>query len=545
MRELVVCLLGVVGACTAEVSEPRGFVDHGDPARGREFAPVPATLHRLTVDEYRNSLRDLLPAAVAIPTELEPDTPLHGYASVGASDLTISPRAAELYEAAAFSIGEQIFQEPTMRGAFVGCEPADIADPCVGTFLRSFARRAWRRSPTEDEVASLATLAQTIATDLASPWRGLEFAMMAVLQSPSFLFRVERGEPDPDHPGWLRYTSVEMASRLSYFIWGSIPDEPLLAAGENGELVTEDGIRREVERMLDSPKAEAALTAWFGEYATIDRVLSVSKDGTLFPELTPTLREAMRREIELVFAEQAFNPDADFRFVFRTDRVFVNDELAAIYGVPAPGVTGLDLVAANLSPDDARGGIVARAGLLTQFAAATRTSPTFRGKFIRSMVLCEDVPPPPPGVNTELAMETGMGPRTLRQRLEEHATNPTCATCHNAMDPLGFALEHYDAVGRWRDLEDGLTIDASGDLDGTPIDGAGDLGEALADDPRVAECLARQLYRFATGHLEEFSEEPAIDALGERFAERGYRFRELVIELVLTDGFRSAQGDAR
>lgn len=544
MRRIVLCFLGLVSACTAEVSEPRGFPDEPPPP-ANVFVPAPATMHRLTVTEYQNSVRDLLPAGITVPSELEADTPLHGYASVGASDLTISPRAAELYEAAAFSVGEQVFGDAAMRASFVGCEPADVSDPCIATFLRAFARRAWRRPITEDELAALVTLAQTIGTDLAAPWRGVEFAMMAVLQSPSFLFRVERGEPDPDHPGWHRYTSVEMASRLSYFIWKSIPDEELLAAGERGDLVTEDGLRDAVERMLDSPKAESALTSWFAEYAATERVLTVSKDGTLFPQLTPTLREAMRREIELVFAEQAFNPSADFRYLFQTDRVFVNDELAAIYGIPAPGVTGLDLVPRNLRPGDPRGGIVARAGLLTQFAAATRTSPTFRGKFIRSMVLCEDVPPPPPGVNTELPAEMGMGPRTLRQRLADHALNPTCASCHNAMDPLGFALEHYDAIGRWRDDEGGLTIDTTADLDGTPIDGAGELGAALADDPRVTACVARQLYRYATGHLEERNEEVAIDALGDRFVQGGYRFRELVTELVLSNGFRAAQGGAR
>lgn len=536
-----------IAACVGSIDDPGGSdgADGRDPGDGRTptealpaFAPAAPTLHRLTYDEYRNSLRDLLPPGTIVPTDLELDTPLHGFTTIGGSELTISPLGAEQYEEAAIQVAAQTVLDPSRRGAFVGCEITAADEACTRVWIADFGRRAWRRLLTDEEIGVLAGLAGDLGAELGDPWVGAGFAMTAMLQSPHFLFRVEHGEPDPAVPGRLRYTSWEMASRLSYFLWGSTPDDELLQAAARGELVTDEGIRREVLRMLDSPRAREGLTRFFSEFLSLERLETVSKDPETFPQMTPTLRNAMRRELELLFEDVVFERDADFRQILSTDVTYVNSELAELYGLPDPATA--ELVRTTFPADADRGGLMGRAAVLTLWSHATLTSPTLRGKFIRTNLLCEDVPPPPPGVVTSLEEETAGTAGTLRDRLERHRTDPACAGCHSKMDPLGFALEDYDPIGRFRTTDNGLPVDASSEVDGTPVDGAGELGAALAESTKVAECVARRLYRFATGHLEIETEERAIRELGEAFAENGHSFRQLVLAVALSDGFRTA-----
>ena len=542
----VVLSLGVA-ACVGAIADPESEGGGSTGGAGRvptdrlpAFAPAPATLHRLTYAEYRATLTDLMPPGTVIPTDLEVDTPLHGFTTIGGSELTISPRAAEQYEEAGINLAAQVLLDPSRRAAFVGCEITAAGDACTRVFIADFGRRAWRRLLGDAEIAELATLASTTGTDLGDPWVGAGFAMSAILQSPHFLFRVELGEPHPALPDQKRYTSWEMASRLSYFIWGRGPDDALLEAAARGELVTDEGIGAQVERMLADPRAREGLTRFFYEFMSLDRLATASKDPEMFPMMTPTLRDAMTRELELLFQDVALDRDADFRELLATDVTFVNSELAALYGIPDPGTE--ELVRASFPADVDRGGLMGRAAILTLWSHATLNSPTLRGKFIRTNLLCEDVPPPPPGVVASLDEETASAEGTLRMKLDRHRSDPACAGCHDRMDPLGFALEEYDPIGRFRTTDNGLPVDASATVDGTPVDGAGDLGRALAESPKVAECVARRLYRYATGHLEIETEEREIRALGESFAASGHSFQDLVMQIALSDGFRHAGG---
>jgi hypothetical protein len=533
----------LLAACKGYVSDPGG-----DPSTGRgpdetglagadTFVPAPATLHRLTAEEYRNSLRDILPADVPIPEEIEVDTFIHGFSTVGGSDLTIPPRAAEQYEAAAIAVANAVFDDEAKRGALLGCEPAAVDDACATGFIADFGRRAFRRALLPEEEAGFAALATDVATRLRSPLEGLRWTMVAILQSPDFLFRVEVGEPDPEDGSLYRYTSVEMASRLSYLLWRSTPDAELLDAGERGELVTDEGLRRQIRRMLDDPRAAPALSSFFAELISLRRLDTVAKDPDLYPEMTPALRASMRHELELLFAEIALDPDADFRDLFDTDVTFVDAELAALYDLPAPGE---DWERTVLPPEAERGGLLGRAGILALFSHATLTSPTLRGRFVRMGLLCEDVPPPPPGIDTTLPESEETGPQTLRERLEEHRANPACASCHDRMDPIGFALERFGPLGEFRETEEGLSIDTVTDLDGEPVADAAELGAVLAEDDRLAGCVARRLYRYATGHLEEEGEEVVIASLTEEFQDADHRFRALVEAVALSPGFRLA-----
>lgn len=493
------------------------------------FVPGEVTLHRLTNSQYRNSLRDLLGAAAPLAPDLEPDTSLHGFTAVGATELTVSPRGAELYEEVARQAG---------ASTDTGCAGAD--SDCLKTWLRTFLRRAWRRPAEPAEVDAMASLSATV--EEAVPGQGPAQMISAALQSPWFLFRVEQGEVDPDSPGSLRFTDWEMATRLSYALWESTPDDALLDAASRGELTTDDGLKAQAERLLASPQARRGLARFFEEHLTLDRLSSMTKDPSLFPQMSPTLAESMRKEVLDVIDWLIFEEDGDFLDVLTTTTTFVDGELAALYGLPWPGEgSGHRVEQPEGSP---RGGLLGMAALLALNAHPAVTSPTLRGRFVQQNLRCVDIPPPPPGVVTNLDAGEGGAPLTVREKLEAHRADPTCAGCHSAMDPIGIGLESFDAIGAYRTTDAGRPVDARSELDGTVFDGPAQLGMLLRDDPKVTACLARRFYRYATGHLEERTEEGAVRALGQEFDAAGRRVQALVMQTVLSDGFRKASAPA-
>ncbi len=500
------------------------------------FEPAPATLHRLTATEYVSVVFDLTGVRVD-PATLEADTSLHGFVSVAASELTLSPLAVEQFEDAAWFVAGEKTATAEVGRAFLGCDPAGSRDTCYQGFVASFGHRAWRRPLTAPEVAQVVSVGVRVGDRLRDPWQGARAMIALLLQSPHFVFRVEIGEDDPDHPGWRRYTSREMAARLSFLLWGTTPDDALLEAAERGDLVTDEGVSTQARRLLADPRADAALTAFFVEYLGLERLDSAQKDREIFPQYTPSLRDSMRREIEHMFVAIALE-DRDFREILTTDETWIDADLAALYGLPHGGE---GVIPARLDPAQDRGGLIGRAAMLTLLSHATLNSPTFRGRFVRSRLLCTDIPPPPEGVVAALAEEEGES-RTLRERLVQHREDPACSGCHDLMDPLGFPLEHFDPIGRWRDDDNGYAIDATGRLDAVDIDGASELGAAVAANAYFTNCVARRVYRHATGHLEALTEEEAINALEDQFVSDDHRFRSLLLALVMSQGFRKALG---
>jgi uncharacterized protein DUF1592/uncharacterized protein DUF1588/uncharacterized protein DUF1595/uncharacterized protein DUF1585/uncharacterized protein DUF1587 len=519
-----------------------GQLDDGAPGTAsaeQPLVPAPASLRRLTHKEYTSSVRALFGDDIRFNVELEVDTPLYGFTTVGASSLTIGPHAAEQYEASALDLAAQVFSDPARRDALVGCAPATADDPCVRAFIATFGRRAWRRALTTDELDRWTAVVSGIAASFQDVEKGLELAVAGVLESPNFLYRVELGAPDPSASTRLRYTGAEMATRLSYFILGTTPDDALLQAAQDGRLDTRSGIEAEARRLLAMPAAHEALGRFFSEHLKLDRLEGLSKDRTLFPLMSPTLMASMRGELERLVDQIVFAPRSDFREVFITKNAFVNAELARLYDLPA--VPSDDYSPTMHPANSMRSGILTTAAFLALNAHERTTSPTYRGRFIRQSLLCQEIPPPPPGVNTTLPDDSSMGPETLRQKIERlHLRNPTCAGCHSRMDPLGFGLENFDAIGAYRTTDNGLPIDSSGMIDGKSFGNARELAAILHDEPDVAVCMSRMAYRWAAGHRETDGEAPAVDALARAFASSGYDFKEMAVALVTSDGFRFA-----
>lgn len=545
MRALVLLGLtigcGAFAACTGEIGDGGAEGPGGGPggsSASAAFTPAPAHLRKLTRAQYLASLNDLLGGPVTIAAEtIEDDVDKNGFSNIGASTATISPRGVEQYETAALDAAHQAMV--ARRDALVGCKPASgfTDDACTRSFLQKLGRRAYRRALTEDELGTWVALANDAQTKLESFDEGLEMAISGILTSPNFLFRVELGEPDPDHPGWLRYTGAEMATRLSFFLRGSTPDDQLLDAADRGELVTADGVRAQAERLLSSEGGKNALNDFYGELLHLSPLETLVRDPASFPAMTATIGASMETEAKMVFSDLVFTRDGDFRDLFDTTHTFVNDELANLYGLPKPGKSGFSAI--DLPSDGLRVGLLGQAGFLATNAHATVSSPTYRGKAIRLRFLCDAIAPPPAKVPP--LPESAPGPNaTARQRLEMHRKVEPCASCHKMMDPLGLALENFDAIGAFRTKENDVTIDASGDLDGKKFNGPKELAKALKDDPRVGPCFARNLYRHASGHVEETGEEPQMDAIATKFQEDGYRVKALALSIVTSDAFRLA-----
>lgn len=523
------------------VPTPDAGATHPGPVVLPPFAPAGTVLASLTTTQYRNAASDLLGAGLP-DVALEPDTNPYLFTAIGAARSTAAERTVRAWEAASHRLTEATFAVPERRVALVGCTPAAPDAPCVRAYFERFLRRAWRRPATSEELDRFVALSRRLgARDV---WTGLRYATAAAMQSPSFLYRIELGAPVADAPGRRRYTGYEMASRLAFTLWNSVPDDALLDAAARGALDQPETLRTEARRLLRNPRARSAVRAFFVQYLGLRGLDGLARDPTLYPDVTPALTASMREEVERLVEDVVFTHDGDFRAVFSGDSTFLDPRLATLYGLTLPpGASGFNRV--ELPAGSGRGSLLTTAALLAVTAHPNATSPTARGRYVRERLLCERVPDPPMNVPLNLdAGDSGVMP-TLRERLERHRRDPACAGCHARTDPVGLGFEDFDAIGRSRTMEAGRPVDARGDLDGVSFVGARALGEILARDPRVASCVVRQVYRYATARLETDGEARVLADLEERFAARNYRFLELLVELVASEGFRTVADGGR
>jgi hypothetical protein len=559
VRLHALCALALnVAACSGQISDPSGAPGeasetsshgasssgsssaNGDPkapgsaaSGGSVFVPAPATLRKLTVEQYRNSVQDLLGADLEVPSDLEPDTAQNGFIAIAAARATVSPAAAEKYENAAYALAAQALT-PARRAAFVGCTPkASIDTACSTQFVAKLGKRAFRRPLSAAETTRYVTVAENAARTLNDFHAGLEFAIAGILQSPNFLFRVELGEPDPSDPSRLRYSNYELASRLSYTLWNTTPDSTLLDAAERGELSSSAGLTREAERLVADARVKPALDNFHAERLGLADLAQLSKADSVYKGLDDALRAALRDDVLMTIADQTSGAGRDFQALFDTPVAFVNRALAGIYGVTASS-DGMQKM--SLPSSAKRTGLLGKAAFLALNAHTNETSPTLRGKYIRERFLCQSIGAPPPNVVPVLGPVDPNAP-TMRDRLKAHATDAVCGACHNQMDPLGLALEHFDAIGRYRDNDQGHALDTTGSLDGAAFDGGIELAKLLRDDPRSAACVVRQLYRYAVAHVEGDGEKAQIDGLVAQFENSGHDFSGLLRAVVQSDGF--------
>lgn len=527
-------------ACTGQLgdgtADPGSSGVDGPGVSHPPFAPAPAPLRRLTRTQFRNAVKDLTGVEVDV-RDLDADSYKGEFAVVGASTVVTSPLGVERFHLAIEAAVAEVFSDPKRAAAFVGCSAVSADDGCVRNFLVRLGRRAWRRPLDAEELERLVSVSVTAALELESIGEGPRWATVALLTSPHFLYRPELGELAQD--GTHHLTAYELASRLAFLLWNSLPDEPLLDEAESGALSTTKGLIRAAERMLEAPAGREAASAFAEEYMRLDRLATQPKDSGLFPEYGPTLQSAMARDMRETWSIIGLDPESSLLELFRTTQVVANAELANVYGLSLQGLDSSTFETLSLPAGDPRAGILSKPAFLSQFANQKEGSPTLRGKFIREAFMCRTVPAPPGDIALEVPEAVEGMPTTKRERLDLHRSAPGCAGCHALMDPLGLPFENYDAIGRFRDSEQGLTIDPSGDFDGIPVADARELGFVMSTSDAVAECLVRKYYTYAMGHEERDVDEGVIASLTGAFRASDYRMRTLILDLVASQAFQT------
>jgi mono/diheme cytochrome c family protein len=430
---------------------------------------------------------------------------------------------------------------PSRRRLLV-CMPTKASEEpgCAKRVVSTLARRAYRRPLTDADLTSLMPLYDAGRRE-GSFERGIELATRAVLVSPKFVFRVERDPAGVTAVGPYRLSDVDLASRLSFFLWSSIPDDELLDLAARRQLSKPAILDAQVRRMLADPRAQALTDNFAGQWLHIRNLRNTTPDKNDFPDFDDNLRQAFERELEL-FVGSVITEDRSVLDLMTADYTFVNERLAKHYRIP--NVYGPDFRRISLR-QDARRGLLGKGGVLTLTSHADRTSPVVRGKWILDNLLGTP-PPPAPAVVPPFPEEVPGVPTTVRARMEQHRSNPACAGCHRVMDPLGLALENFDAVGAWRTRESGISIDASGELtDGTKIDGVAALRDALVKRPDVlVGTMTEKLMTYALGRTLEYQDMPAVRAIVRSASRDNYRFSSLVRGIAGSVPFqmRSARG---
>ena len=429
------------------------------------------------------------------------------------------------------------------RRIFVCTPPAGTFDAeCGGKILSSFARRAWRRPATPAEVDALLRFVRMAEQEKDSFEKGIELAVKAILVSPNFLFRIER-DPDPNNPKLAHALSAhELASRLSYFLWSSMPDEELLALADQSKLSDPAVLRKQVKRMLADAKASALAENFAGQWLELRNLAITSPDARKFPSFDPDLREAMRRETTLFF-EAVLKEDRSILDFIDGKFTYVNERLAKHYGME--GVEGRKFRRVEL--DGARrSGVLTQASVLTVTSYPTRTSPVLRGLWVLENFLGS--PPPAPPANVPQLEEKEIGKSmSLRNQLERHRADPGCAVCHSKMDVLGFGLENYDAVGMWRDKDGNFDVDAAGVLPGNKVFSTPAQMKTILLEEREAftHMLTEKMLTYALGRGPEGYDRPVIRAIGKSVAGNEYRISSMIEGIVNSQPFQMRRGDGK
>ena len=430
---------------------------------------------------------------------------------------------------------------PSRRRIFVAPPKSPAEDAaCAKQILSTLLRRAYRRPINDADLERIWPFYLDARNDDARNDAGfdagIESALSAILVSREFLFRVEQDPPGIAPRTPYRISDLELASRLSFFLWSSLPDDELLAVAERNELRRPEVLARQTRRMLADPRSESLVTNFAAQWLYLRNLDSITPDGRLFPDFDDNLRQAMRRETELLF-DEVLRENRSVLELLRPKQVWLNERLAKHYGIP--NISGTRFRRVPLTPTSERGGLLRQGSILTVTSYATRTSPVIRGKWILENLL--GTPPPPPPANVP-ALEDNSVSSTLpvRERLAQHRANAACASCHNLMDPVGFALENFDAVGRWRMLDEGQPVDVFGGLpDGSQFVGVSGLETGLLKRPEIfVGTLSEKLLTFALGRGLDPSDAPAVRAIVRRAQTDDYRFAALIEGIVNSTPFQ-------
>ena len=494
------------------------------------------TFVRLTAEQYRNSIRDIFGDSIEITgNAIAAGVREAGLMAVGGRRLTLSSSEVESYEVLALDVASQVMS-PSRRNTLIPCRPENenvFDGDCAREFISTVGFHLFRRSLSEYEIGSYSAMASKATESLGGFYIGLQAALVGMMVSPDFLFRIERSVPSQETPGIRHLDDWSRASRLSFFLWNTTPSPALLQAAQSGELMFEAGLDEQVQQMIASPRIEDGLRAFFSDMLAFDRFDTLDIDTTLYPKFTKNVEDEAREQTLRTIADHLLEQDVDYRDLFDSRKTFLTPALAALYGVPISirqEMGGLvPWVPYEYPEDHIRVGLLGQATFLSLFSHPGASSPTLRGKAVREHLLCQTIPPPPGDVDFSLVRDTDNPEfRTARDRLTEHRNNPTCAGCHTLMDPIGLALEIFDASGVFRNMENGALIDTSGQWLGQEYSDARELTLMLKKDPTLTSCLVQRAYNYGTAREPTPSEVQWLNSTHSQLRQEGVYWRELL-----------------
>jgi hypothetical protein len=525
-----------------------GGVSGGGPGGGSggstEQVPASGTqvqLRLLTRSEYHRTVSALFGGTFA-QQDLPEDYSVAGFDSVGAALTSLKSKSLEQYESAAQAIAAEVFSDNARRLAHVGCEPmASLTDACTSDYLTRFGRLAFRRALSPAEVTKWTGLAAKLAALSSDPVESLSQTTATMLQAPDFLYRVETAVGDGMSPRY-KFDAYSVATRLAFLLTGQGPNDALLTAAEQGALNTPAGVLAAANTLLAPGVADDHLGEYFIEFAGLTRLAVVGKSPE-FASFDAALRADLLEETRLWIQDVVLGPGADAMSFLDSPRGYINPSLAQHYGVPAAGA---GFQPYEFAPETGRAGIFGKGSFLAMHSGANTSHPTRRGVFILKNILCTPVPPVPTNVDTSFKQKDDPNtPRTTRQKFEAHQADKLCASCHSFMDPYGFALEHFDPIGRYRTEERNLPVSAQTTISGTPVNGAVEMAAVLRKAPESRHCFATKFYRYANAAAEAHEDDDSLMQVADAYENRPFLWREFLGSFVSSDLFLSTQTDSR
>lgn len=508
--------------------------------RGNEQDAI-VVLRRLSQDQYRQSIADIFGTDIKISGRLEPDPRREGLIAIGVANAAVGSAGFERYDMAAREIAAQV-TDIAHRDVLVGCRPRDPASAdaaCAQGFIHRVGRLLYRHPLQDAETARLVTLAARAAIVKKDFYSGLSTTLATMLESPAFLFRSERAVRDGQG---YRLDDYSIASRLSFMIWNAPPDAALLGAAERGDLRTVAGIQAQVDRLLASPRFESGIRAFFTDMLALNDLAGLQKDPAIYPRFTTHLAADAREQTLRMIVDTLVRRNEDYRDLFTTRRTFLSRSLGLLYSQPVTSISGWEPF--EYPEGDPRAGLLSQPAFLMGHSHPGRSSPTLRGKAVRELLLCQQVPAPPANVNFALVQNVS-DPRfaTARKRLGAHNSEPMCAACHKLMDPLGLPMEGFDGAAGMRSQENGATLDLAGEHLGSQFTGTLGLGQTLAKDPALTSCLINRLYSYGAGRVSE-GQSAWLDPLHEKYDAAGMKIRDVIRAMTSSDAFYRFDAEA-
>jgi hypothetical protein len=503
-----------------------------------ERKPIKVAFRRITESQYRHTIADIFGSEIKINSRFEPEKRDEGLLAIGTPQLSLTSSGFEQYFALASSISEQALSE-NRRDAVIGCRPAETAkadEACARKFVATYGERLFRRPLTDIEIAARLKTASLGARQSSDFYAGLKLALTSLLVAPEFLFRVETAEPDPANAQQYRLDAYSKASRISFLLWDTSPDEELLAAARSGVIHTEAGLKAQLTRLISSPRFEQGARAFFTDMLQLDGFENVVKDPAIYPKFNQSIADGAMEQTLKTTIYLLITKRGDYRDLFTSNETFISRPLASVYNVPF--LSAGDWAPYTFPQSSERFGILTQVSFLALFSHPGTSSPTKRGIKVNEIFKCEPTPNPPADVDFSKVKDSTNG--TIRGRLLDHMENAGCTVCHRRSDPPGLALEHFDGLGQLRTSENGVPIDVSADLNGVKLIGAEGLAKYLHDDPKVPACLVRNVYAYGVGRKTGIREEDYLADQTKIFASNGYRVPDLMVQIASSPEFFKA-----